>query len=181
MISENASDQGWVLSEPSEVGTVELAAIKVQPFPQQPESSPINMAKTRLQTARSHSTNPTTLPTLQEDFGNLDMGDEGETVPQGPPQPASQDNDAEVERREAEGIDMCTTPRSRKIATSHSIQKDLVLHADLNYGRCLITNLLSPTTVQACHLVAQATRTQTVRVSVLHTRYLNSLNPTCRS
>ena len=153
------------------VDTADVAAIKAQTestFPQQPESSPIrvSMPNTRSQTARSYRTNP--LPTLEEDLRNLDVDDEGETAPQTRPQTPSLDHDAEAERREAEGIETRTTPRSRKITSStHSFQIRLVRGADPNEGRCLITNLTSPA-VQSCHLVAQATNAQMVRVSGFH-------------
>jgi hypothetical protein len=168
-----------------EVDTVDLAAIKAHSestFPQQPESSPISMPNTRSQTARSYGTNP--LPTLEEDLRKLDVDDGGETAPQIRPRTPSLDHDAEAERREAaeaEAIETRTTPRSRKITSStHSFQMGLVRGADPNDGRCLITNLMSPA-VQSCHLVAQATNAQTVRVSGFHISHLYSLNLTCRS
>ena len=150
-----------------EVDTADVAAIKAQTestFPQQPESSPIrvSMPNTRSQTVRSYGTNP--LPTLEEDLRNLDMDDGGGTAPQTSPP----DREREAERRETEGIETRTTPRSRKITSStHSFQMGLVRGADPNEGRCLITNLTSPA-VQSCHLVAQATNAQMVRVSGFH-------------
>ena len=111
---------------------------------------------TRSRTARSYHTNP--LTTLEEDLNNLDVSDnEGETAPQTP----APDHNAEVERPEAE-------LEGRRVASSiHRFQIELVLAADPNKGRCLITNVSNPATVQLCHLVAQATKTPTVRVSGL--------------
>ena len=167
---------------------VDTETIKARPdesiFPQQPESSPIAMSpNTRSRTALSSRAK--TLPTLEEDLVNLDMGDEGKTAPQTPPPappPAPSpgpDHDAEAARHEDEDIGIRTTPKTRKPTPSaQSFQWDLAIRADPNGGRCLITNLPSPTTVQWCHLVAQATKPQTVRVSRLHTNYLRSPNLT---
>jgi hypothetical protein len=136
---------------------------------------------THFQTAHSYRTN--SLPALEGDLGNLDVDDEGETVPQTRPQaaPPSPDHDAEGERREARGIETRTMPRSKKITSSaHKFQMGLVRGADHNEGCCLVTNLTSPA-VQSCHLVAQATDAQMVRASGFHIRHLYSLNSTCRS
>ncbi|KAF8557059.1 hypothetical protein OG21DRAFT_1494986 [Imleria badia] len=147
-----------------EVDTVDLAAIKAQPDStshQQPESSPISMPPiTRSRTARS--TKP--LPTLEEDLRNIDVSDnEGEAAPQTPPQTPAPAHDAEAEGPTAEDIETRTTPKSRKVASSiQSFQIGLVLAADPNEGRCLITNVPSPATVQLCHLVAQATKKSTL-------------------
>ena len=171
-----------------EVDTVDLAAINAQPentSPRQPEPSPVGMPPiTRSRTARSYHTNP--LPTLEEDLSNLDVSNnEGETAPQTPPQTPAPDHNAEAERPEAEleGKEVRTTPKSRKVASSiQSFQIELVLAADPNEGRCLITNVPSPATVQlVCHLVAQATKTPTVRVSGLHMSHTYPLNSTCSS
>jgi hypothetical protein len=163
-----------------EVDTADLAAIKAQPestFPQRPESSPISMPpKTRSQTARSRPPNPSSLVTLEEELRNLHVEDD-RTSPRRPTQPSSPDYDPADERREAECIESHTTPRIRKkTRTIGSSQKDLVRRADPNDGRCLVTNRPDP--VQSCHLVAQATDHETVRVYVSQIMRLYSLHPT---
>ena len=157
-----------------EVDTAELGAIKAQPdestCPQQPGSSPITMSpNTRPRTALSSRAK--TLPTLEEGLVNLDVGDEGKTAPQTPPPASSPDHDAEAVRQEDEDIEIRTTPKTRKVTPSaQSFQWDLAIRADPNGGRCLITNLPSRA-VQWCHLVAQATKPQTVGVYGLHTSH----------
>ena len=160
-----------------EVDAADLASIKAQPestFPQQPESSPISMPpKTRSQTARSRPPNPSSLVTLEEELSNLHVEDDRRR----PTQPPSPDYDPADERREAEGIETHTTPRIRKkTRTVTSSQRDLARNADPNNGRCLVTNRPEP--VQSCHLVAQATNHETVRVYVSQIMRLCSLHPT---
>ena len=101
-------------------------------------------------------------------------------APQTPLQTPAPAHDAEAEGPTAEGIETRTTPKSRRVAYSNqSFQIGLVLAADPNEGRCLITNVPSP--VQLCHIVAQATKSPTVRVSGLHIGHIYSPNSICSS
>lgn len=147
-----------------EVDTVDVEARKAQPestFPRQPAPSPANMTpKTRSQTAHSRPPNSQSLGTLEEEFTRLEVEDDRAR----PVQPPSPDYDPADERREAEGAETHGTPRFRKKAKSTiaSSQRGLARAADPNGGRCLVTNRVEP--VQLCHLVAQATPYETVRV-----------------
>ena len=159
--------------------TADVAGIKAQSestSPHPPRSPPINIPNTRSQTARSRPPNPPTLATLDEEFGNLSMED-SRTSPQSSTQPPSPGYDPADARRAAEGIETHTTPRIRKkTRTVTSSQRDLARDADPNNGRCLVTNRPDP--VQSCHLVAQATNHETVRVYVSQVTRLYSLHPT---
>ena len=166
----------------SQVGredTADVAGIKAQSENTSfhpPQSPPISMPNTCLQTARSRPPNPPTLATLDEEFGNLSMED-SRTSPQSSTQPPSPDYDPADARREAEGIETHTTPRIRKkTRTVTSSQRDLARDADSNNGRCLVSNRPNP--IQSCHLVAQATNHKTVRVYVSQLTRLYSLYPT---
>ena len=158
---------------------VDVAGIKAQSestSPHPPQSLPISMPNTCLQTAHSCPPNPPTLATLDEEFGNLSM-EYSRTSPQSSTQPPSSDYDPADARCEAEGIETHTTSRIRKkTRTVTSSQRDLACEANPNNGRCLVTN--QPDPIQSCHLVVQATSHETVQVYVSQVTQLYSLHPT---
>ena len=161
-----------------EMDAADLVAMKAQQstFAHPPQSPPINMPNTRSQTARSRPPNPSSLTTLDEELRKLNV-DGGGTKPGMQTQPPSPDYDPVDERREAEGMETHITPRIRKkTRTISSSQKHLARDADPNNGRCLITN--QPDPVQSCHLVAQATNHETVRVYVSQIMRVYSRHPT---
>ena len=103
--------------------------------------------------------------------------EDSRTSPQSLTQPPSPDYDPADARCEAEGIETHTTPRIRKkTRTVTSSQRDLAHDANPNNSRCLVTNRPNP--VQSCHLVAQATSYETVRVYVSQVTRLYSLHLT---
>ena len=121
------------------------------------------------QAARSRPPNP---PGLATDNEELNVEDDWSPI-----QPPSPDYDPADARREAEGIETHTTPRiSKKTRSITSSQRDLIRNTDPNDSRCLVTNRPDP--VQSCHLVAQATNHETVRVYVYHMMRLYSHPPT---
>ncbi|KAI9566854.1 hypothetical protein HD554DRAFT_2272926 [Boletus coccyginus] len=116
------------------------------------------MLNTRSQTARSRPPNKPSLTTLGEEVRDLNVEDGRTSLPRRPTQ-LSPDYEPVDERREAEGIETHTTPRTRKKSIASS-PRNLARDADPNNGRCLVTNLPDP--VLSCHLVAQATNHETL-------------------